>query len=197
MPSDMTSLRLERISADYAAASRFNPNHAPPGSAAGGQFAAASSSGAKTQPAKDGRKAQPKHGPTKHELLATARTDRAKAARLQHTLAVLVQEQSDAAKAAAKAAGRAAGGAASGGAGGGAAAKAAKAAEHRKEAAKHRNHAHHHRKAGNHAKANHHAAAAHHHAHAATLAEKIARLKVRIHGLLEAAAKATAQANRM
>jgi hypothetical protein len=195
VPDDLTALRLDRLSRDYTAASRFNTNHAPPGSATGGQFTSAS--GAKQQPAKDQQKARPHHGPTKHELLATAAADRKRAEHLQHELAVLEQEQRDAAKAAAKAAKAAAGSNASGGAGGGAAAKAAQAAQHRKQAAQHRNHAHHHRRAGSHTKANHHAAAAHHHTQAATLLERIAALKVRIHELLDAAAKATAQANRM
>jgi hypothetical protein len=195
VPDDLTALRLDRLSRDYTAASRFNMNHAPPGSATGGQFVSAASSGAKPPPKGQESPGGPKHGQAKHELLATAAADRKKAGRLQHTLAVLEQEQRDAAKAAAKAASQARG--ASGGAGGGAAAKAAKAAQHRKLAAQHRNHAHHHRGAGNHTKANHHAAAAHHHTQAATLLERIAALKVRIHELLDAAAKATAQANRM
>src|SRR5512142_799077 len=115
----MTALRLEQIAAGYV--TRLNPNHAPPGSPAGGQFTAASGGGASQSqgPAKNPQR--------KRELLATAKKDRAEARRLQARLAELVDQQRAAAKAARKAADAATPGGASGGKGGGKAVREATA----------------------------------------------------------------------
>lgn len=67
---------------------RFNPNHAPAGSAAGGEFASAAGSGASAQPSAGpgGRKVSPQDVARRKRLLATAKRLRDEADRDQRVV---------------------------------------------------------------------------------------------------------------
>lgn len=84
---DMLRLRLETEARAY----RFNPNHAPAGSPAGGQFATSSGSG---QGGK--RPSNPARARTKSRLLRQAASDEEQVRQLRKQLSALLHQQAQA-----------------------------------------------------------------------------------------------------